>query len=257
MGLLGELMPGETQPGMEKFSGLTTGIVKENWDEKNPGMVKVEYVMWETGKNVSGWVPVLSPYAGKGYGCYALPEIGSVVILAFLMGVRDCPIVLGSIWNKKAELPKDVADGQNSKKMFRTKGGTELLITEAEGKEKLTISTPGGLEISMEDEFQKLTLADKDKKNLVELNAKDGTVTVSAEKKLILKAGGSEVFSTDKSKASLKNGTLELEANQSLKLTGQSSKWEGGTIEMKASGSLKLESSGIAQMKGSMLKLNG
>lgn len=241
---------------MEKFSGITTGIVKENWDEKYPGMVKVEYVMWETGKNVSGWIPVMSPYAGNGYGCYTLPEIGSVVILAFLMGVRDCPIVLGSIWNKKAELPKNTADAKNSKKRFRTMGGTEILITETEGKEKFEIRTPGGLEFSMEDEFQKLTLADKDKKNLVELNAKDGTVTVSAEKKLILKAGGSEVFSADKSKASLKNGTLELEAKQSLKATGQSSKLEGGTLEMKANGSLKLESSGIAQIKGSMLKLN-
>lgn len=256
MGLLGEWFPGEAQPGMEKFSGITTGIVKENWDEKHPGKVKVEYVMWENGKNVSGWIPVMSPYAGKGYGCYTLPEIGSVVILAFLMGVRDCPVVLGSIWNQKEELPKELADDKNSKKLFRTKGGTEVLITETEGKEKMEMKTPGGLGIFIEDESQKLTLADKDKKNLVEINAKDGTITISADQQLILKAGGSQVFSADKSKIALKNGTLELEAKQSLKVTGQSSKLEGGTLELKANGSLKLESSGIAQIKGSMLKLN-
>lgn len=256
MGMIGEIFSGESQPGMEKYSGITTGIVKENWDKEHPGMVKVEYVMWENGQNISGWVPVMSPYAGNGYGCYLLPEIGSVVILAFLMGVRDCPVVLGSLWNKKVELPKETADQDNTKKTFQSRGGSLIQITDEDGKEKIEIRTPGGLEFVLEDENQKISLADKDKKNAVELDAKAGAVTISAEKKLVLMAGGAEVFSMDKSQAALTNGTLNLEAKQSLKVKGQSSRLEGGTVEVKANGTLKLESSGIAQVKGSMLKLN-
>ena len=256
MGMIGEIFSGESQPGMEKYSGITTGIVKENWDKEHPGMVKVEYVMWENGQNISGWVPVMSPYAGNGYGCYLLPEIGSVVILAFFMGVRDCPVVLGSLWNKKVELPKETADQDNTKKTFQSRGGSLIQITDEDGKEKIEIRTPGGLEFVLEDENQKISLADKDKKNAVELDAKAGAVTISAEKKLVLMAGGAEVFSMDKSQAALTNGTLNLEAKQSLKVKGQSSRLEGGTVEVKANGTLKLESSGIAQVKGSMLKLN-
>lgn len=256
MGMTGEIFSGGRQPDMEKYSGITTGIVKENWDKDHPGMVKVEYVMWETGQNISGWIPVMSPYAGNGYGCYLLPEIGSVVILAFLMGVRDCPIVLGSLWNKKVEIPKETADQDNTRKTFQSRGGSMIRITDEEGKEKIEIRTPGGLEFILEDEKQKISLADKDKKNAVEMDAKEGTVTISADKKLVLKAGGTEILSMDKSQVSLANGTLNLEAKQSLKMKGQSSSLEGGTVELKANGSLKLDSGGIAQVKGSMLKLN-
>ena len=41
----------KTEKESSKAPGLVSGIVLENYDEKYPGMVKVEYSAGETGKN--------------------------------------------------------------------------------------------------------------------------------------------------------------------------------------------------------------
>ncbi len=47
MALLGTLLS-EQYKGT--IAGVATGIVKENWDAKHPGMVKVEMFLGEAGK---------------------------------------------------------------------------------------------------------------------------------------------------------------------------------------------------------------
>ncbi|WP_303025633.1 hypothetical protein [Anaerotignum lactatifermentans] len=49
MDFFDELLKTEKEPS--KAPGLVSGIVLENYDEKYPGMVKVEYSAGETGKN--------------------------------------------------------------------------------------------------------------------------------------------------------------------------------------------------------------
>ena len=59
MGIFDELLPGGNSDS-GKINGVATGIVKENWDDKHQGMVKVEYSIGERGKSISGWMPVMS-----------------------------------------------------------------------------------------------------------------------------------------------------------------------------------------------------
>lgn len=240
----------------ERVRSIVTGVVKENWDDKHLGMVRVEYALGESGKNVSAWIPVMSPYAGKSFGLYVLPEIGAQVVIGFQDGDRENAIVLGSLWTKNNTVPDETANKDNSIKLLRTKAGTTIRISEEQGKEQLSLCTPAGLCVLMDDEKQSVTISDKDKKNAVELDAKGGALCLSADKSIKCKVGGTEILSIDSKQASVKAGTISLEAQQSLKVTGQSSKYEGVSVEVKASGSLKLEASGVAQVKGSMLKLN-
>lgn len=108
--------------------GIVMGTVKENWNQDFPGKVKVELLLGEEGKSVTGWVPVAMPYCGNGYGYYSLPEIGCEVVVAFHMGDRNCPVVIGSLWNNKNKLPADTADDKNTVKRFKTKGGCEVVF---------------------------------------------------------------------------------------------------------------------------------
>ena len=239
-----------------KMHSIVTGIVKENWDDAHQGMLKVEYPVGETGKNVSGWVPVMSAYTGNGFGIYMLPEVGTEVVIAFRLGDRDCPIVIGALWNKTDKIPAETADKDNTVKLIRTRTGCQIRIAEEKGKEKIQIQTPGGLKVGLDDEEQSILLTDKDGKEQFLLDAKGKQVTVSADKKIAFKVGGKEILSMDSDRAALKAGTIAVEAGQSLSVKGQSSKYEGASVEMKASGTMKLEASGICQVKGSMLKLN-
>lgn len=257
MGVFDELLNGQNNAA-EEISGFITGLVKENWDSEHPGMVKVEYFLGAKGKNLTGWVPVVVPYAGKEYGCYALPEVGSEVVLAFQLGNRNCPIVLGSIWSKTNPLPKDTANEKNTVKKLLTKGGCEIQFSEEKNKEQILVHTPKGLKLLLEDEKETIQVLDKDGKNGVSVDSKNGTLTILADKKVEIKVGGNVMLNLEgSSKAvTISGGKITAKADQSLELKGQTLKLEGTSTEVKGSGTLKLEASGTAQLKGAMVQIN-
>lgn len=156
MDLFNELLTREKQ--QKVVPGVLTGIVKENWDEKFKGMVKVEYTLGEEGKRTSGWMPVAGIYTGKDFGSYFLPEIGTQVVIAFQMGDINAPLVIASLWNQKSPIAADVANEKNTVKQIKTKGGHTLTFSEEKGKEKLQLSTPGGQAFVIEDEKKILSL---------------------------------------------------------------------------------------------------
>ena len=125
-----------------KRAELATAVVKENWNQELPGYVKVEYVLGEEGERSSDWVRVLHSYAGNGYGTYLLPEVGSEVLVGFIMGDQSNAVVLGCLHNSENKLPEQTANQENFIKKIRTKGEHEIILSEEKGKEKLEVVTP-------------------------------------------------------------------------------------------------------------------
>ena len=254
MGVFDELL--DIPEKDDRLYSITSGIVKENWDEKHPGSVKVEYFLGEQGKNTSGWVPVAMPYVSDKSGIYFQPEIGTEVVIAFLLGDRNCPVVMGSLWNQKVGLPEETAEKENNVKRIRTKNGQEIVFSGEPDKQKIAIQTKAGLSVMLDDETQCATITDKDGKNKITLNAKDGSLALEAEKKLELKVGGKALVSLEKDSVNLSAGKIQEKAGQSMSLEGQSMNLKGSTMQLKADGSFKAESGGIAEFKGSMVKIN-
>lgn len=120
----GELLMQSGRGNVPGFGGIATGIVKENWKEEAAGMVLVEMSLGEEGKTDTEWIPVMQPYCGNGFGQYFLPEVDSQVILGFLGGDINCPIVLGCLWNDVDGMPQETAREDNSLKKSRPKEET-------------------------------------------------------------------------------------------------------------------------------------
>lgn len=236
---------------------VTTGKVVENWNEDFPGMVKVEIFIGEEGQSRTDWVRVAQPYAGKGRGMYFLPEVGDEVVLAFNLGNRDHPIVIGSLWNQVDTLPEKTANEQNSIKRLLTKGGHELIFDEKEGEEVITLHTPGNLTLLLEDKPKSVTLKDGDGKNILVIDGKGGVIKITADKKVILDVGGSELtLDGQGKKATLKMDNINIEAGQALTLKGQNVKLQGAMVKIEASGNLDASANGVMNLKGSMTKIN-
>lgn len=257
MSLFGELFE-QDENIANKVWGVTTGIVLENWDEKNQGKVKVEMNLGEQGKNVSGWIPVMTPYGGKNFGMYALPEVGSFVVIAFEMGDRNRPIVIGSLWNNQNTRPEQTAVEKNTVKRFKTKGGCEVVFQEEEGKEKILVHTPGELSVLLDDEAKTISVQDKKKENGILINTEKGEMSITAKTKMEFKVGTNAMITLDGNgkKVSIKSDRINIEAGQSLKVKSQSANLEGTMIKVKADSSLGLESGAMAQLKGAMVKIN-
>lgn len=275
MGLFDEMLEtDETEDGGQaNINGVAIGVVKENWDKDHPGMIKAEISLGSSGKNLTDWIPVAVPYAGKEFGTYFLPEIGSQVLLAFHMGDINCPIVIGSLWNQTDVVPPETANEKNTVKKIKTKGGNVITISEESGKEKISIQTKGELKAELDDENQKIILQDKEGKNAISIDAQNGTMNFKSEKKAVFNINGQPMLTLDgEGKAvKIKAGKIEIEADQSLTMKGQTAGLDGNSLKIqgqqleltakasmaiKANASLKAESSGMTEIKGSMLKLN-
>lgn len=253
--------------------GILLGRVTANWDSDHPGMVKVEILLGEDQKNEIGWAPVAVPYAGSKCGTYLLPEVGSYVLLAFHMGQQNSPYVIGCIWNQQNALPDETADEQNTKKGILTKGGNRFLISDEEGKEKITVTTKKGFSLELDDENEMICVSDSSGDNKMIVKAKEGSLIYSADKSMLFRVNGKELLKLDgeSGKIGLQADQITAEAGQKLKLKGQNISMEGSSarvsgqnikleaqasLECKGTSSFQAQSSGIAQIKGSMIKLN-
>ena len=101
-----------------KTSGPQTALVvgpagQELYTDKY-GRIKAQFHWDREGKkdeNSSCWIRVSSPWAGGGFGGLQLPRIGDEVVVDFIGGNPDRPIVLGRVYNEMnmppVELPAD------------------------------------------------------------------------------------------------------------------------------------------------------
>jgi type VI secretion system secreted protein VgrG len=104
--------------------------------------VKVQFHWDRYGKrdqNSSCWIRVSQMWAGKGWGSVSTPRIGHEVIVDFLEGDPDQPIILGSVHNAENKVPhKGVVSGLKSN-THKGRGSNEMTMDDTAGKEKITI----------------------------------------------------------------------------------------------------------------------
>ena len=250
------------------MAGILTGIVKEIYDDKFPGMVKVEFFMTDGTVNVSDWVRVIVPYGGKDKGMYFLPDIGDEVAVAFEQGNIEKPYILGCLWNKTDKIPDNSVTKDNTIKKLKTKGGHEIIFDDTENKGKITISTPKKSEISVDDENSSITIKAKgdDEENIIKIDSKNGEINVDSKKKIKLNAGSKKKIKLNAGSASIdidgngkkiviKADNITLDG-KTIKIKGQSVNIQGNQTEIKASASMNIKCDGVANIKGGMVKIN-
>ena len=89
------------------IAGLQTAIVVgadgNEIETDVHGRIKIQFPWDRLGgndKDSSCWVRVAQPWAGKQFGMFGLPRVGHEVVVQFLNGDPDRPIVTGSVYNK-------------------------------------------------------------------------------------------------------------------------------------------------------------
>ncbi|BBU31258.1 type VI secretion system protein VgrG [Burkholderia sp. THE68] len=121
------------------------------------GRIKVQFLWEQLGPEASReslqrcWVRVAQPWAGKGYGAFFLPRIGQEVLVHFIEGDPDQPLVIGSVYNAAQttpyELPAKMA--RTTLKSNSTKGGNgfnEMRFDDTKDAEQLFFHAERDLE---------------------------------------------------------------------------------------------------------------
>jgi len=128
------------------IAGVQTAVVVgppgSEIHEGKYGQVKVQFHWDREGKrdgNSSCWVRVSSPWAGKGWGSVATPRTGQEVVVQFLEGDPDKPLIVGNVYNEDNKPPHTgVVSGLKSN-THKGEGNNLMTMDDSTGKEKITI----------------------------------------------------------------------------------------------------------------------
>jgi type VI secretion system secreted protein VgrG len=99
---------------------------------------------WDRKKATSCWMRVSQDWAGAGWGMVNIPRVGQEVLVSFLEGDPDRPIITGRVYNDQQTLPYPLPDN-GTRTTFRTSsstgGGTahynELRFEDKAGSEQI------------------------------------------------------------------------------------------------------------------------
>ncbi|EKR9805335.1 TPA: type VI secretion system tip protein TssI/VgrG, partial [Escherichia coli] len=106
--------------------------VKFNWDRYNPA-----------DQDSSCWIRVAQAWAGTGFGNLAIPRVGQEVIVDFLNGDPDQPIIMGRTYHHENRTPGSLPGTKTQmtirSKTYKGSGFNELKFDDATGKEQVYI----------------------------------------------------------------------------------------------------------------------
>jgi Rhs element Vgr protein len=207
-------------------TNVQMAVVLDNDDPDKLGRIKVQFPWCDSGE--TPWVRLMTPHAGQDRGWYCLPEIGDEVLIGYEQGSPDYPVVLGALYNKDNSPPSDAVDPDNNVKMFMTRSGNRIVLTDTDGDEQVQIIT-------------------KDGKNLVTMKT-GGPTVIESEGAINIKGGGD---------ITIEGANIKLDSQGEVSIkSAMDTKIEAGVnLSAKASAENKIEGM-MVTVKGTPIQLN-
>ncbi len=193
----------------------TAVVIDAGPDPEKYGRVKVQFFWDREGQDSGGnacWVRVAQNSAGSGWGSYFPPHIGHEVIVSFLEGDPDQPIITGRVYNAD-NLPDKLWSGTIDNSVITDHVENKINLDGA-SVPIIHITQPSGNEILMNND-QGIQVRDHYGNEIV-MDAEAGTIKIrspSHESYFIL--GQSLVFSTDS------NAKTWVKGNEERHITGK------------------------------------
>lgn len=246
---------------------------EEIWTDQY-GRIKVQFHWDREGKedeNSSCWVRVAQGWAGKGWGAMALPRIGMEVVVSFLEGDPDRPLVTGCVYNSDAMPPYPLPDEQTKStiKSQSSKGGegfNELRFEDKKGAEEVFMHAERDfLRVVRNNDALRVGFETADKGDQTVDIKNDQVETIGNNQTLKVKAD--QQVDIDGKQAVKVGTTIVIEAGTSieLKVGGSSIKIEAAKItirspeiEVAADANAKVEAGAMMEIKsGAVMTIGG
>ena len=249
------------------IQGSQTGFVvgsgqknQEIWTDKF-GRVKVQFHWDRAGRghpDKSCWVRVAQGWAGRNWGMQHVPRIGQEVVVSFLDGDPDRPLVIGSVYNSESMPPYTLPDMQTQSgvKSRSTASGTaenfnELRFEDKKGSEEIYLHAEKDMQVVVENNQTISVGATKKDKG-------DRTTTIQHDDKLkvgndlVVEVTGKETHTVTKDRATnaKENDTLDVGKKYTLTAADQI------TLECGAA-KIVLKKDGTIEISGKDVKLKG
>jgi type VI secretion system secreted protein VgrG len=197
------------------------------------GRVKVQF-HWdregEKNENSSCWIRVSHPWAGKNWGMIAIPRIGQEVIVDFLEGDPDQPIITGRVYNAEQMPPYALPANMTQTGILTrsSKGGSgananELRFEDKKGSEQIYLHAEKNQDISVENDethsvgHDRAKTIDNDETTHVK---HDRIEVVDNDESIRIGRDRSMVIGQDKSETVARNKTIKVAGGHGETIAG-------------------------------------
>ena len=226
------------------------------------GRIKVQF-HWDryspANENTPMWARVAQSWAGKNWGSIFLPRIGQEVIVEFLDGNPDRPIVVGAVYNGESKPPYALPDNatRSTIKSNSSKGGqgfNEFRFEDKKGSEQIFLHAEKDQDIRVKEVTKEWIGKDRHlivKENQRELVEKDKHTHVKGDQ--LLKVEGNLGRTVEKNEVAKISGNdhLEVQGDYVRKIGGNLHEKVTGNHHEKTTGDIHLTATGNADIKSS------
>ena len=267
-------------------TAVVTGPKGEEIYTDKYGRVKVQFHWDRKGKkdeNTTCFIRVAEPWAGKNWAIIFTPRIGQEVVVNFLEGDPDQPLIIGSVYNGD-QMPPYTLPANKTQSGVKTRSslnGTpanfnEIRFEDKKGQEQLYIHAEKNEDIVVENNKTENVGNNEDIKignDRTETVGHDQSITVQNNDKLMvamnqditigIKQGetiGTERTTTIGTTDTLNVGvgrTTTIGATDSLSVGGAINTTSGGVITITAGAAITITSSAAIAITAPVITLNG
>jgi type VI secretion system secreted protein VgrG len=210
------------------------------------GRVKVQFHWDRNGKyndHSSCWVRVAQSGASGGFGSIQIPRVGDEVVVVFLDGNPDRPLIMGSVYNSKNtppwSLPANKTKSGFLTRSIKGKGSNanSLMFEDKSGAEKVSLHAERDMETEIEaNEIYKvggnreikvggthtetihLQTAINVEDGAYELSVKKGEVKITATTSITLQVGASSLTMKSDGTITLSGNVVDIEGKSIINL---------------------------------------
>ena len=239
---------------------------EEIWTDQY-GRVVVQFHWDQLGQNnekSSCWVRVAQGWAGNLWGSIFIPRIGQEVVVSFLEGNPDRPLITGCVYNAQQVVPYALPDEQTKSalKTNSSKGGSgfnEIRFEDKAGSEELFIQAQKDMTVSILNN-ESLTVKGTRMLNVTgnETHANKADYTSNISGNFTLSIGGDLTIEVSGS-VSIKSGT-DFKNTAGTSMTNKAGtdmmNDAGVSLTNKASASQTVDGGGMLTVKGGLVKIN-
>lgn len=213
----------------------------------------------------SCWVRVAQAWAGNGWGSLFIPRIGQEVIVSYLDGDPDRPLVTGSVYNGEQATPVELP-GKQMQSVIRSRPtktgdgrsasaeiedgrihGNEIRFDDKHGDEELYLHAERDLKIDIEDDLE-TTLYKGSEEHLIKKG--DRTIEVTEGKETHTVGGTRDLAITgDETHANSGEFSHTVEKSYALEVTKDMTQTVKGNSTITISGDLVIDVSGSITFK--------
>jgi type VI secretion system secreted protein VgrG len=209
-------------------TAVVTGPVNEEIHCNEFGQVKIK-LHWDRNPqnddSTSCWVRVASSWAGSNYGAVTLPRVGMEVLVDYLDGDPDKPMVIGCLNNNTHRVAHKLPDNK-TKTVLRSKSSP---------------ASSGFNELQLEDKSGSELIYLRAQRDMEQLIQHDSRIEIGNERFETIKGNSTSVLEAEDQRTVSGDRKVQLRADDHLQVAGSRHTRVGGVVAIEAGQQIHLK----------------